>query len=168
MSTPPHLPPKDLRSTETLEVLCCNQWLLLSGHGLELLLRRSGEIFALVSGDVLLLDGSGLGLGDGRRDGATAATDHLLSLGSIVSGELLCALGGSCGVVAGQLLDLLRLCVDQIGGILEVVVDELLIRLVDERGEEEDGGGDKCETPEWDNLDQIVGQECSDEGLELN
>ena len=153
---------------ERLKGLCCNQWLLLSSwHGLELLLRRSGEILTLVSGDVLLLDGNGFGLGDSRRDGATAATDHLLSLGSIVSSELLCALGGSCGVVARELLDLLGLCVDHVGGILEVVVDELLVRLVDERGEEEDGGGDEGETPEWDDLDQIVRQESSDEGLEL-
>jgi hypothetical protein len=71
-------------------------------------------------------------------------------------------------VVACELLDLLGLLVDHVGGVLEVVVDKLLVGLVDERAEEEDGCGDQGKAPEWDDLDQVVGQESSDEGLEFS
>ena len=70
-------------------------------------------------------------------------------------------------MVAGELLDLLGLLVDDVRSILEVVVDELLICLVNERAEEEDRGGEEAEAPEWDNLDQVVGQESSDKGLDF-
>lgn len=46
-------------------------------------------------------------------------------------------------------------------------VDELLVGLVYERREEEDRGTDQGEAPEWNNLDQIVGEECTDECLEF-
>lgn len=151
--------------TKILDDLCINQWLLLSAwfsqalssrsgswHGFELLLRRSGEVLALVSRDILLLDRR-FSLGDGRRDRAAAATDHLLSPGSVFSGVLLCGLSGSCDVLAGELLDLLSLLVDNIGGILKVVVDELLVRLVDERSEKEDRGRYQGKAPEWDDFD---------------
>ena len=68
-------------------------------------------------------------------------------------------------MVAGKLLDLLGLGVDHIRGVLEMVVDELLVRLVDKGAEEEDGGGDQGKTPEWDDLDQVVGEESANEGL---
>jgi hypothetical protein len=67
--------------------------------------------------------------------------------------------------VASELLDLLGLGVDDVGCVLDVVVDELLVRLVDERGEEDDRGGDQGEAPEWDDLDQVVGEESANEGL---
>jgi hypothetical protein len=67
--------------------------------------------------------------------------------------------------MASELLDLLGLGVDHIGGILEMVVDELLVRLVDERSEEEDGGGDQGKAPEWDDLDQVVREESSNKSL---
>jgi len=68
-------------------------------------------------------------------------------------------------MVASELLDLLGLGVDDVGCVLDVVVDELLIRLVDERGEEDDRGGDQGEAPEWNDLDQVVGEESANEGL---
>lgn len=68
-------------------------------------------------------------------------------------------------MVAGELLDLFGLLVDNVGGVLDVVVNELLIRLVDEWAEEEDRSGNEGEAPEWNDLDQVVGQESSNEGL---
>lgn len=68
-------------------------------------------------------------------------------------------------MVAGELLDLLGLGVDDVGCVLDVVVDELLVRLVDERGEEDDRGTDQGEAPEWDDLDEVVGEESANEGL---
>jgi len=67
--------------------------------------------------------------------------------------------------MAGELLDLLGLGVDHIGSVLEVVVDELLVCLVDKRGEEEDRGGEQGKAPEWNDLDQVVGEESSNKSL---
>jgi hypothetical protein len=68
-------------------------------------------------------------------------------------------------MVASELLDLLGLGVDDVGCVLDGVVDKLLVRLVDERGEEDDRGADQGEAPEWDDLDQVVGEESANEGL---
>lgn len=70
-------------------------------------------------------------------------------------------------MVAGELLDLISLLVDNVGGIGDVVVDELLVGLVDERCKEEDGGGDEGKTPQWDDLDQVVRGEGTKEGLAM-
>jgi hypothetical protein len=169
----PHHPssfnrPRTPKSVERSKDLCSNQRLLLgtcSWRGLELLLRRSREVLTLVSRDVLLLDRSGFGLGDGGRNRAASATNHLLSLGCIFSCILLCGLGGSGSMVAGEFLDLLGLGVDDVGCVLDVVVNQLLVRLVDERGEEDDRGGDQGEAPEWDDLDQVVREESANKGL---
>ena len=67
--------------------------------------------------------------------------------------------------MASELLDLLGLLVDNAGGIGDVVVDELLVGLVDERCEEEDRGRDESKTPQWDDLNQIVGEEGTKECL---
>jgi len=64
-------------------------------------------------------------------------------------------------MLAGESLDLLALLVDNLGGIGNVMVNELLVHLVDEGSQEEDGGGDKRQTPEWDDLDQVVRDEGS-------
>ncbi len=40
-------------------------------------------------------------------------------------------------MVAGKLFDLFSLLVDNVGGIVNVVVDKLFVRLVDKRGKEE-------------------------------
>ena len=64
-------------------------------------------------------------------------------------------------MVAGELLDLFGLLVDNVGGVLDVVVNEFFIRLVDKRAEEEDRGGDESEAPEWNDLD------CKDALVEI-
>jgi hypothetical protein len=46
-----------------------------------------------------------------------------------------------------------------------VMVDQLLVGLVDEGPEEEGGGGDKGETPEGDDLDEVIGEEGTKESL---
>ena len=68
--------------------------------------------------------------------------------------------------MACELLDLLGLLVDDVGGVCEVVVDKLLVGLIDKWTKEENGGRNEGETPEWDDLDEIVGEECTEESLE--
>lgn len=71
-------------------------------------------------------------------------------------------------MVACKLLDLFGLLVDNGGDIREVGIDELLVGFVDKRCDEEDGSREEAQTPDWDDLDQVVGDEGSEEGLAGN
>lgn len=114
----------------------------------EIALRSSGEIGLLGC----WLDRSSLG-------GSSLAADHLLSLGSVVANILLGDLGGLGSVLAGHAAQLLGLGVNHISSLSQVVVDQLLVGGVDQRGEEGDGGCDKSKTPVGNNLDQVVREE---------
>jgi hypothetical protein len=43
-----------------------------------------------------------------------------------------------------------------VGGLAEVLIDELPVGLVDERGEEENGGGNQGKSPVGNDLDEVV------------
>lgn len=125
--------------------------------GLDVLRRRGGEVLRLV------------GLGGGLRDDlgrARAAPNHLLSLGGVVAHVLLGDLGGLGGVLLGSGPQLGGLGVDDIGRLLELVVNQLLVAGVDKRHEEGGRGGDKGETPVGDDLDEVVRYEGTEERLE--
>lgn len=51
---------------------------------------------------------------------------------------------------------LLGLAVDKVLGLLELVVNELLVGSVDQRSEEDNSGGNERKTPVRDNLDKVV------------
>lgn len=59
-------------------------------------------------------------------------------------------------MLASDLTKLLALRVDNITGLLEVVVDELLVSRVDKRCKENDRGGDQGKAPVGDDLDKVV------------
>lgn len=101
------------------------------------------------------------GLGEGWRDGACAVGD----LGRVVADEVLGGCRGGRDLLRGELLDLRGLLVDDGGGVGDLLVDELLVGLVDQRGQEEDRGGDEGEAPEGHDLDEVVGGERAEEGL---
>jgi hypothetical protein len=67
--------------------------------------------------------------------------------------------------VARKLLNLLGLLVDNIGNVGNMGINKLLVGLVDERCEEEDCSREKAEAPDWDNLDEEIGDEGTEEGL---
>jgi hypothetical protein len=46
-----------------------------------------------------------------------------------------------------------------------MMINEILVGFVDERCEEEDGSRDERKAPEGDDLDEIVGEESTKEGL---
>lgn len=101
-----------------------------------------------------------MGLGRGGP-----ATDQLLGLSGVVSHVLL---GGLSVLGRGLLRDLAELsglAADDLGSLTEVLIDELLVQLVDERGEEEDSGGNQGKAPVGDDLDEVVRDEGSDRGL---
>lgn len=138
----------------------------LGGQGrlldLEVLLRGGGEV-AVLNSRGGRSGWSGRGRGSLRRGGA--APDHLLGLGGVVADILLGDLSGTGGVGAGGLAKLLSLGVNDLLGVLKVVVDKLLVGSVDQRGGEDDGGADERETPVRDDLNEPVREECADADL---
>ena len=74
---------------------------------------------------------------------------------------MFCGIGSNRGVVASKLLDLLGLLVHNVGSMADVVIDNLLIADIDQRAEEHNRSTNQAHSPEWNNLDQIVGEEGS-------
>lgn len=90
---------------------------------------------------------------------------HLLSLGGIVGDGSLGDLSGMAGVVSSDLLDLNSLLVGDAGSVAHVVVDEVLVGAVDQWSQEEGGSTNQREAPEWNDLDEVVGDERGKENL---
>ncbi len=91
--------------------------------------------------------------------------DHLLRLSRVVSNQMLCRFGGTRSLLASELLDLFGLLRDNGGNIFNLRINDLFVGLVNQRSEEEDCGCQEGKTPEWNNLDEVIGDECTDEGL---
>lgn len=106
------------------------------------------------------------GVLDGSRGLARLLANKLGGLGGVVVNEVLGGRNGSIGLLNSNLLNLDGLLVDNTGHVADLGIDGLLVLLVDEWSQEENRGADQRETPEWDNLDQVVGDEGSNEGLE--
>lgn len=144
--------------------------LLAAGNGLRgsrlgLRRRRERRAVNLVDGDA----GDGVGgllahvtLVDG---GLLGAAHRFLGFGDIALGGARGRLIGPVAVVSGQIADLRGLLGDDLLGVGDVVVDEVLVGDVDERGEVDDGGGDESQAPVWGDLDEEVGEEGGEEGL---
>ena len=121
--------------------------------------RRSGP--CCCGGRVLhhrrWLRGSG-GTGD-RRISTASGSDVFLRLARVLAGVFLHSTCDLRGVLVGEILDLARLGVRNVLSIGQVLVDELLVVHVDQRGEEDDGGADEAETPKGDDLEKEVCEE---------
>ena len=70
-------------------------------------------------------------------------------------------------MVSCHIFELVGLLVDDVGGILQVVIDELFVVDVDEGSKVENGGGNKAEAPERSEFDEPVGDQRSGECLEI-
>lgn len=81
---------------------------------------------------------------------------------------MLGGINGTGRLLANDLLGLLSLLVGKICSALDLLVNELLVVLVDERSKEDDGSANKCQAPEWHDLDKIVANECSNKHLVLS
>ena len=123
--------------------------------GLELVGRGGREV--RVSNGGLRAD-----LGRGR-----SAAEHGLGLGSVVTHVLLGQLGGMGGMLASDLSELVGLSINDVGRLLQVLVDKLLVGGVDQGGGEEGGGCNESKAPVRDNLDEPVGEEGADADLEM-
>lgn len=107
--------------------------------------------------------GHRLGTVDFRRGGAATNTTHVfLGFGAVVSCIRLDCLMGTRGMVAGEVLELISLGVSDLRGIAEVVIDELFIGHVDQGTHVDGRDCDKGQAPEWNNLDEPVGEKSRD------
>lgn len=113
-----------------------------------------------------------LGRGDGNLFGGSrssgrgrAATDHVLDLASVVTGVLLAKSSKLISLLLSGVADLSSLSVDDFGGVLEVLIDELLVGSVDEGNKESNGGAKDGKTPVGNKLDKEVGDEGRKTGL---
>lgn len=68
-------------------------------------------------------------------------------------------------MLPGQLADLLGLLRDELAGVVEVVVDEVLVLDVEEWGEVGEGREEEGQAPGGRDFDEEVGQEGCCEGL---
>ena len=69
--------------------------------------------------------------------------------------------------MAGKLLNLLGLLVHNVGSMADMMVNNLLVADIDQRDEEHNRSTNQAHSPEWHNLDQIVGEECSNTSLHI-
>lgn len=145
----------------------CGSWgstdkVILWGHWEILVQGRSGSLGGHWVG-VVLESCSGiflLGGGWGSRACLCAGSaNQLLCLCGVISYNLL---GGGCSagsLLRCKLLHLLSLLVGKVGSLLQLLIDELLVGLVDEWCEEDNGGSNQSQPPEWNDLDEEVGDE---------
>lgn len=68
-------------------------------------------------------------------------------------------------MLGSNVFDLLALLADQVSSILELSIDNLLVLDVDERAKVDSNRGDQGEAPEWNELDQEIGDKGGDESL---
>jgi len=67
-----------------------------------------------------------------------------------------------------DITELAGLLVDDVTGVVEVVVDELLVLEVDQRSKVDDGGENKSNSPGWGELDEEVCEESGSECLKMS
>ena len=135
------------------------------GLGLDSLeVVRGGSWEDLLGGgrEVVLLDDRLL---RGLVFGLASTLDQGLGLGGIVANVFLGELGSLFGLLLGNGAQLGSLGIDNITGLLELLVDELLVGLVDQGSEENSRGGNQGKAPGGDNLDEVVGQESTKSNL---
>jgi hypothetical protein len=92
----------------------------------------------------------------GRSRTSTVGVNSLLSLVGIILRQALnrvCSVGS---VLAGKVLDLLSLSIDQVVALLKLSINDLLVLDIDEGSEVGDSGGNQGQAPERDKLDEEV------------
>jgi hypothetical protein len=89
-----------------------------------------------------------------------------LGLGSVVSSITLDCIRGVGGVLSGKVLDLRCLGTDHLVGVFEVGINDFLVGDVDQWCKIEGRDANERQSPEWDNLDEPVGDQGAKEGLE--
>lgn len=95
-----------------------------------------------------------------------SSTSHeILSLGSIVSSKVLDALETLAGTFASNVFDLIGLGRDDVASMFQLSVDDIFVLDVDQRSQVDDACAQESESPDRNDLDQVVGEEGREERL---
>jgi len=92
---------------------------------------------------------------------------QLLSLLGVLSGVLLHCLRGAASVLSRKVFHLVGLLVDDVAGIVDVVVNELLVLDVDKWSKEDDTVRNQGKAPQRHPLDEPVADERGNAGLQI-
>lgn len=101
-----------------------------------------------------------------RARNSTVLIDGILGLSGVLLGISLESLGCGTGAFGSKIPKLGCLLVGDAVTLLELSIDEFLVRDVDERAHEGGYGGNKSQAPERDELDEGVGDQGSKESLD--
>lgn len=69
-------------------------------------------------------------------------------------------------MLRGEIFDLSSLGADNVGSVIDLFVDKLLVLNVDQRPKEDDAGTKETQSPKRKDLDEVVGNERRREGLQ--
>jgi len=86
---------------------------------------------------------------------------QLLGTSRVLADSALGDFSSTASMLGCEVAELTGLLVDDVTGIVEVVVDKFLVLEVGQRGKEDDGGEDEGNSPSWSELDEEVGEESS-------
>lgn len=100
----------------------------------------------------------------GRRKRATVV-NVLLGLGAVVTQALLHQTLCMGRTLASKFFQLIGLLMESLLGALNLGIDQFAVADVNERTNVDDGGGEQRQSPEWEELDEEVGNESSRERL---
>lgn len=124
------------------------------GSGVVLLDGSTGSLVGGLLADVALVHGRLLG-----------TTHVLLGHGDVLGSGGRGGLEGLVGVLGGDLAELLSLLVGDVGGVVKLGVNHILVLDVDQGSEVEDDGGEESQAPQGSDLDEEVANESGEEGL---
>lgn len=94
-----------------------------------------------------------------------SATKQFLDFVGVVASILLAQGGDLVHLLGSNIADLVSLGIDNLGGVVDLRIDELLVGSINQGHEEDDGGADNGKAPVGNELDQEVGDESSDASL---
>lgn len=93
------------------------------------------------------------------------ALEEILDFAAVIANVLLADVGNLLHLLRSNALDLGSLVVDELGSVVELLVDELLVGSVDQRHNKGNSGTNEGKTPDGNELYKVVRDESSDESL---
>lgn len=141
--------------------------------------RRGGDLRSRLRLDGVLSGRRGeLGLLDDRSSGlggllnllarTMVASEEVMDLAAVVAGVLLANGRNLLHLLRGNISNLGGLRVDELGGVVELLINKLLVGGVNQRNKENDSGANNSKAPVGNELDEVVGNESSDKGLDMS
>lgn len=139
------------------------------GGNLGSRLRLDG-VLSRRRGELGLLDDRGSGLGGllNLLARTMVASEEVMDLAAVVAGVLLANGRNLLHLLRGNISDLSGLRVDELRGVVELLINKLLVGGVNQRNKENDSGANNSKAPVGNELDKVVRNEGSDKSLRIS